>query len=90
MRIIFLIAVLIFLVGCKTTEVMLSDYEKCVADPMCHAEIDQIRENAHLVTEGAVNTAFPSMGELAAITVSNIVAFFVGVMKGRKKKEVIV
>lgn len=69
--------------GCVATD----RYKACLADTACYAEMEAARASAYNVTKSAAGfPGVPSVPEVLALLVSNLAAFGVGVLKGRKVK----
>lgn len=78
-----LLFAILFLMGCHTT---LADYQNCMNDPVCAASVENSRVASYQAVKASSSSLFPSFNEALALVLSNIVAFVVGVIKGRKKR----
>ena len=85
LRYAFLGCLLFVLLGCAGVKQALDNYEACKGDPVCVEQMDKAQMSSYSVTKAVTSTAFPSMPEAIAFVISNVVAFGVGVVKGRKK-----
>lgn len=86
-----LLLVLVFsftLLGCATVRRSLDAYQACKADQTCSEEMAHAQEVTYVAAKGAAST-FPSFPEAAAVVVSNLVAFGVGVLKGKRVKKAV-
>jgi len=80
----FVLLLLTFL-GCVAVNKSIDNYKACKGDPVCLAEMEKVKEVTYDVVEPVVSANMPSMAQVIALTISNIVAFGFGVLKGRKK-----
>lgn len=79
-------ALFIGVVGCKSVQVALDNYEACQGNSICIAEMEAVRSASYTVTKSAVNSfPLPNVGETIAITVSNLLAFVFGMFRGKRK-----
>lgn len=86
MRIFLLSMLLLTSIGCVTVSKSLEKYRACKDDPECYTMMLSAKEASYTVTEAAVSSSIPSGAQSIALVVSNIVAFAVGVWKGKKKE----
>lgn len=83
----FVLLVVLVLCGCKTVQMSVDDYNRCINDPVCVESVEKSRKVSYSVVKGATNAVtMPSVSEGLAFIVSNLVAFGVGVVKGKKKR----
>jgi len=71
--------------GCVAVKKSLDNYEACKGDPACVESMESARVASYTVTKAAAGPMLPSGPEVVAMLVSNVVAFGVGVWKGKKK-----
>lgn len=87
LRTFVLVCILLTVIGCKTVQEAQTDYQVCMADPICVAEVERARALTFNTTKAAASSIpFPNVPESIALITSNVVAFAVGVIKGRKKR----
>lgn len=86
LRFIFALLVVLTFVGCLQVRRSVDNYQACKGDPVCWAEMNNVKEDTYNITKVATS-AMPSVSiqEGIALLISNIVAFGFGVMKGKKK-----
>ena len=86
MRIFVLCFLLLFCLGCATVSKSVDNFQACKDDPVCFAQMEQLKSSSHIIVESAVSSVpFPSVPEWIAIGISNVLAFAFGAMRGKKK-----
>lgn len=85
-KFISLLLLALLIAGCSATNEAVKNYESCKNDPECYHEMLEAKQNTYNITKSGLNlTGLPSAGEVLALVVSNIAAFGVGVLKGKRK-----
>lgn len=85
-QVIILLCLMAFLVGCKSAQMSIHDYQACLADELCSADVEKYRQMSYSTTKAATSTIGGGIPEALALIISNAVAFAVGVYKGKKKR----
>lgn len=84
-----LLLLFLFLVGCSATNEAVQNYESCKNDPECYHQMLDVKEKSYIATKTGLNlSGLPSAAEVLALVVSNMAAFGVGVLKGKKKANI--
>jgi len=74
--------------GCLTVKGALENYEACKGDQVCMAEMSKVQEASYVVTKSVSNNSpIPSLPEVLAVFVSNLISFGYGVFYGGKVKK---
>lgn len=74
------------LLGCAAVSKAVDRYKACKGDPVCVQEMESVRQASYVVSKSAAGPMLPSMSEVIAVLVSNVVSFGFGVFHGGKKK----
>ena len=83
----FVLLLLITSAGCITTKQAVDDYQRCMADAECSAQVNAVKSHSYVATETAITTSgIPRLADIIAVIVSSVVSFGFGVVKGRKLK----
>ena len=72
--------------GCASVSKALDNYKACQGDQVCMSEMTKVKDRAYVVAK-ASSSGFPlpSVAEIIAVAVSNVVSFGYGVFHGKKK-----
>lgn len=82
----FSLVILFTVIGCSSVYRALDNYKACAGDSECLSNMESVRENSYVVTKSAASgLPIPSMPEIIAIAVSNLLSFGYGVFHGKKK-----
>ena len=74
--------------GCAALSTAVDNYKACKGDQVCVAEMSKVKEATYEVTRSAgSNFPVPSVPEILAFVVSNIVSLCYGVFHGSKVKK---
>lgn len=61
-------------------------YNACMSDDDCRSQVMDVKDHTYALTKvGVQSTPMPNVAEIIAVLVSNVVAFGVGVLKGKRK-----
>ena len=72
--------------GCAAVSRSIDNYKACSGDQACLSEMTKVKESSYVVAKAASNNLpLPSVPEVIAVIVSNVVSFGYGVFHGKKK-----
>ena len=72
--------------GCASVSRAIDNYKACKDDPVCVQQMEDVKEASYVVSKTASsNIPLPSVPEVIAVIVSNVVSFGYGVFHGKKK-----
>ena len=72
--------------GCAALNTAVENYKACKGDQVCMEEMKKAGEASYVVAKSASSSVpIPSVPEIIAVIVSNLVSFGYGVFHGKKK-----
>jgi len=83
----FSLCVLFTCLGCASVSRVMDNYKACQGDRVCLEEMSKVKETSYVVAKASASgVPLPSVPEVIAVVVSNVLSFGYGVFHGGKKK----